>query len=111
MRTEADTQADRTAEVVPAIDVRSPWRVRTVRVAGHGLLEVQFADDTQGTADLRDFLNGDKAVGTMFEPLRDPSFFLRVGVHLGAVEWPGEIDLAPDAMYQVIRANGTWVLV
>jgi len=26
------------------------------------------------------------------------------------VEWPGEIDLAPDAMHEEILANGTWVL-
>ncbi len=28
----------------------------------------------------------------------------------GAVTWPGEIDLAPDAMYQAIKAQGEWVL-
>ena len=28
----------------------------------------------------------------------------------GFVEWPGEVDLAPDAMYEEIKANGKWVL-
>jgi hypothetical protein len=28
----------------------------------------------------------------------------------GAVTWPGEIDLAPDAMYEEIKQNGTWAL-
>ena len=38
-------------------------------------------------------------------PLRDPEFFKRVYVDHGAVAWPGEIDLAPDAMYKEIRAR------
>ena len=33
-------------------------------------------------------------------PLRDRSFFERVYIDHGAVAWPGEIDLAPDAMYE-----------
>ena len=28
----------------------------------------------------------------------------------GAVQWPNGADLAPDAMYDEIRANGRWVL-
>jgi len=28
----------------------------------------------------------------------------------GAVTWPGEIDLAPDAMYAEITATGAWTL-
>jgi len=35
-------------------------------------------------------------------PLRGPSFFRQVFVDHGAVAWPGEIDLAPDAMYRQI---------
>jgi hypothetical protein len=29
---------------------------------------------------------------------------------IGAVTWPGEIDLAPDAMHDEIKKNGKWVL-
>ena len=32
-------------------------------------------------------------------PLLDLDFFRRVYIDSGAVAWPGEIDLAPDAMY------------
>jgi hypothetical protein len=28
----------------------------------------------------------------------------------GAVQWPNGADLAPDAMYDAIRAHGTWSL-
>jgi len=32
-------------------------------------------------------------------PLRDEQFFGQVFIDCGSVAWPGEIDLAPDAMY------------
>jgi len=28
----------------------------------------------------------------------------------GVVTWPGEIDLAPDAMHQAIRETGQWIV-
>jgi hypothetical protein len=31
-------------------------------------------------------------------------------VEYGAVTWPGEIDLAPDAMYAEFKKNGEWKL-
>jgi hypothetical protein len=59
---------------------------------------------------MRALLQSDRIVGTLFEQLRDSSFFSRAAARLGAVEWPGEIDLAPDAMYDEIRSHGVWVL-
>ena len=43
-----------------------------------------------------------------FEPLRDPQLFAEVSIDHGAVTWPGELDLAPDAMYDGIKATGSW---
>lgn len=40
-------------------------------------------------------------------PLRDAAFFRQVFVDHGAVAWPGEIDLAPDAMYREVLAART----
>jgi hypothetical protein len=95
---------------VPAVEPTAPWRVSDVRVIDHGLLDVRFIDGTEGTVDMRELLKSDRVIGTMFEPLRDSSLFSRAEAHLGAVEWPGEIDLAPDAMYDEIRAHRVWVL-
>jgi len=110
MPTNAAAEADRAAEVVPAVEPGAPWRVREIRVVEHGVLNVRFVDDTEGTLDMRSLLNGDKVIGTVFEPLRDASLFAQAAIHLGTVEWPGEIDLAPDAMYDEIRAHGVWVV-
>jgi Protein of unknown function (DUF2442) len=35
-------------------------------------------------------------------PLLDPQFSKRVYIDYGAVAWPGDIDLAPDAMYSQV---------
>jgi len=42
----------------------------------------------------------------VFQALRDPAVFRQVHLDHGAVTWPGEIDLAPDAMYDDIRNTG-----
>ena len=46
----------------------------------------------------------------VFEKLRDPDFFKELRVTDGFVSWPGDIDIAPDAMYHEIKSKGTWVL-
>jgi hypothetical protein len=79
-------------------------------VVNHGVLDVQFVDGTGGMVDLRPRLGRAEVVGTLFEPLREASFFAFAAVHLGAVEWPGEIDLPPDVMHDAIRAQGKWTL-
>ena len=38
-------------------------------------------------------------------PLRDEQFFKQVNIDYGAVAWPGEIDLAPDAMYAQVASQ------
>jgi hypothetical protein len=46
----------------------------------------------------------------VFAALADPSLFAQVRVDLGAVSWPGDLDLAPDAMHEAIQAQGVWSL-
>jgi hypothetical protein len=66
---------------------------------GCGLF-VRFKDGLEGLVRLRrEQLTG--ALG----PLRDEKFFRQVFIDNGAVTWPGEIDLAPDAMYAEISGR------
>jgi Protein of unknown function (DUF2442) len=46
----------------------------------------------------------------VFAVLADPQHFAEVYVEYGAVTWPGELDLAPDAMHAEISAHGEWRL-
>lgn len=81
------------------------WDVITVTARPPMTLDVEFADGTRGCVRMEaSHLTG------VFEKLRDPQLFERVFVDQGVVAWPGEIDLAPDAMYAAIKQHGEWVL-
>jgi hypothetical protein len=65
-------------------------------------------DGLAGLVDMkRMILSRDAGV---FGALRHEQVFSKARVDLGVVTWPGELDLAPDAMYDEIKAHGTWVL-
>ena len=69
-----------------------------------GLL-VRFADGLEGQVRFEpSHLYG------VFESLKNPEIFRQARCDDGFVAWPGNIDLAPDAMYKAIKAQGTWVL-
>lgn len=87
-----------------------PWRVASVTVLPDFRLQVEFVDGTVGEVDLRAFLSRPEEILGVFAPLRDAAVFAQARVVLGAVEWPGGPDLAPDAMYDAIREHGSWVI-
>lgn len=81
------------------------YDVVAVHPTAHLLLTVRFADGVEGTVQLKpSHLYG------VFAALNDPLVFQHVHCRNGFVEWPCDIDLAPDAMYESIRNNGSWVL-
>lgn len=63
-------------------------------------LFVRFKDGTEGLVRL-----GEEQLTGVLEPLRDERFFAQVFIDDGAVAWPGEIDLAPDAMYAEVSGK------
>ena len=81
------------------------YDVIQVKPSGHLRLAVWFRDGLRGEVELREsHLYG------VFEALKDPELFQHVHCDQGFVEWPGEIDLAPDAMYEAIKQYGRWIL-
>jgi hypothetical protein len=77
-----------------------------VQSVSHLHLIVTFRDGLKGEVIFREsHLNG------VFEPLKNPVVFFQVRCEHGFVEWPGEIDLAPDVMYEEVKKNGAWELV
>ena len=85
-----------------------PWHVVEVKPLSGLRLEVRFADEVSGKVELAKLILGAQA--GVFEQLRDPHLFAQVSIDHGAVSWLGELDLAPDAMYDEIKANGRWVI-
>ena len=99
MRAKSSSRKDSTAPVAGI-----PWRVVDVRVIGAGRLHVRFVDGTEGEVDLGPLLQ--RETPGVFAALKDPTLFEKAYVDAGAVSWPGGLDLAPDAMYEDIKATG-----
>jgi Protein of unknown function (DUF2442) len=78
------------------------WDVVEVRPEPDYNLFVRFVDGASGSVRI----SPDRLTGVL-APLRDRRFFEQVFVDHGAVAWPGEIDLAPDAMYAEVVGQET----
>ncbi len=94
--------------IAPEIRSRVPWRVVKVEPLEDFRLRVQFVDGLEGTVNLSALIRSPRA--GVFAPLADEVLFNQVFVDGGAVTWPGELDLAPDAMYAEIKKTGEWML-
>lgn len=101
-------QKDSTAAVTPPIRPRRPWRVVEARPLDGFRLHVRFVDGLEGEVDMSALVRSPTA--GVFARLADPSLFAQVFVEHGAVTWPSEIDLAPDAMHAEIKKEAKWVL-
>jgi hypothetical protein len=76
------------------------WDIVEVKPEPNYSLWVRFQDGLSG----RVRLEPEEFTGVL-APLRDVQFFDRVYIDCGAVAWPGDIDLAPDAMYRRVAAE------
>ena len=81
------------------------WDVVEAKILDHLEFMVTFADGLTGPVRvLPSHLRG------VFARLQDPTVFNQLCVTDGYVSWPGDLDLAPDAMYDAIKQHGEWVL-
>ena len=108
MRTESEPQKNSAFGMIPPVVPRAAWRVAEVTAYPDFRLKVTFLDGLQGWVEMKELVHSQDA--GVFSALADPALFAQVFVEYGAVTWPGEIDLAPDAMYDAIKANGVWLL-
>ena len=76
------------------------WDVTEVKPEPDYCLFVRFKDGLTGRVRLR----REELTGVL-APLRNVQFFEQVFIDSGAVAWPGEIDLAPDAMYAQVAGQ------
>lgn len=71
-------------------------------------LRVVFADGVTGKVHMSAMVRAKDA--GVFAVLKNRALFEQVFIAHGAVTWPGELDLAPDAMYEEIKKSGEWRL-
>jgi hypothetical protein len=75
-------------------------RITSAKALSGFRLQLCFDDGVAGIVDLSDF-----AGHGVFQAWQVPGVFEQVKISAeGAVEWPGEIDLCPDALY--LRMTG-----
>lgn len=89
------TAAASGSQVPPMIDVVS------VKPMGGYKLRVGFSD---GSVGMHDFSSTAARDGEMVRPLKDPAFFARVFVELGALTWPNGFDIDPIALHERMAA-------
>mgnify|MGYP004002429025 CR=1 FL=1 len=104
MRKQRASQKNHATGLTPS----NPWRLAQATPLENYRLEVEFTDGTQGFVDMSTCILGENA--GVFASLRDQDIFNQVQLIHGVATWPGEIDLAPDAMYDEIQQHGTWTL-
>lgn len=108
MLTQSDPKKNSSPAITPEIRPGMPWRVAEAQALEVFRLKVRFVNGLEGEVDMSGLVHSPAA--GVFAPLADPDIFAQVFVAHGAVTWPGEIDLAPDAMYREIKKSGKWVL-
>lgn len=95
--------------IAPTIDTGSiTWRLVAVEPLADYKLSVVFVDGTTGSVSMKTRIFSNQA--GVFAALQDVKLFNSVYLEYGVVTWPGELDLAPDAMYDEIKQHGEWVL-
>jgi len=78
--------------------------ITAATVVSHGVLHLTFADGTSGEVDVLERMHG-----PVFERARTSDGFAEVSLdsEIGTVVWPGDVDLAPDTLYERVR-TGAW---
>ena len=81
------------------------WNIVSAEIICENKLKVKFKDGLEGFVDfMRSFFNG------VFKCLKQSKNFEQVVISNGTVSWPGDLDLAPDALYREIKSNGSCLL-
>jgi hypothetical protein len=75
-------------------------RITAVDVIGDHALRLTFDDGIVG-----DVAFDDAEWPGVLAPLRDSGFFAQVFIDFGTLAWPGELDLAPEPLYEAAKAN------
>ena len=72
---------------------------------GYQLL-LRFSDGAVGVFDFAPFIDVNTV---MTAPLRDPAFFARHYIELGALAWPNGLDFSAGSLYRQLEDKGKLV--
>lgn len=66
-------------------------------------LLLHFSDGARGVFDFTPFV---EAGAAMTEPLREPAFFSKAFIELGALAWPNGFELSAESLYRRLGEAG-----
>ena len=78
-------------------------RIRRFKILGAYRLRLWFSDGTAGNWDFHGLAAEE---GPMVEAFRDPAFFDRVFLEMGALTWPNGFDWSPEALHADMAEAG-----
>jgi hypothetical protein len=87
--------------------VAAPLKVTAIRAVVPFRLVVTFSDGSHGTFDAAQML-GERGEGT--EPLRERSYFGKVGLANGVPTWPNHFDISPGWLREEMEKRGELVV-
>jgi hypothetical protein len=93
---------DETPGRPPPSNALPNYYITDFTIVEHGVLKLTFADGLEGEVDILERLGG-----PVFARVRTSRGFAEAFLDHGAIAWPGEVDLAPDTLYERVR-TGVW---
>lgn len=78
-------------------------KVTTIERLSGFQLRLPFNDGSSGTHDFATLVD---EPGSSIAPLRDPAYFARVFLELGAPTWPNGFDIAPEWLRREMAEAG-----
>jgi hypothetical protein len=108
MPSETVAQENSAARIASPVSAAAPWRIKAVSVLPSHHLALAFMDGTNGTVDCSAVLNSQNP--GIFALLKDPDYFARVQLELGALTWPNGADLDPAWLYDQVAGGKTWAV-
>lgn len=78
-------------------------QVRRIKRLGDYRLKIWFTDGQAGEWEFSELARDS---GPMVEPFKDPAYFDRVFIEMGALTWPNGFDWAPEALHADMEAAG-----
>ena len=69
-------------------------RAKEVQILGLYMLKLKFTNGEVKTFDVSALLSY-----PVYTPLKDATYFQKVFISQGIVQWPGEEDISPDLLY------------
>jgi hypothetical protein len=78
-------------------------KLTSIESKGDFQLLLHFSDGASGVYDFAPFVDAGTA---MTLPLRDPTFFARHFIELGALAWPNGLDFSARSLHQRLQEVG-----